>query len=273
MRLLLAVLVVVLFSACKSAPIEITNDTAPERPNNSAIIQDEIKRGIAGPEMILIPGGSFQMGDTTNVGEADEKPVHTVRVKSFYMSKFEITQRQWNALRQSGASFFEGDNRPVENVSLKRIKAFIKLLNSKTGRNYRLPTEAEWEYAARAGSTSNYSWGNNVGENRANCRDCGSLWDGKETAPVGSFQQNAFGLYDMHGNVWEWVQDNRHNDYHNAPADSSAWGETSKECCCQFVLRGGSWDSVSADIRSANRFWYGKEKGLKIYGFRLALTP
>ncbi len=166
-------------------------------------------------EMIDIPGGTFRMGDLSGEGFYDELPVHSVTVPAFRLGKYEVTFAQWDACVADGGcgGFSPNDkgwgrgNRPVIWVSWDDAQSFIKWLNGKTGGNYRLPTEAEWEYAARAKSTTEYSWGNDIGSNRANCDDdeCGDSYE--YTAPVGSFPANAWGLHDMHGNVWEWVQE------------------------------------------------------------------
>src|SRR5262249_16038271 len=132
--------------------------------------------------------------------------------------------------------------RPVINVSWFDATAYVKWLSAKTGQQYRLLTEAEWEYAARAGTSTAYFWGNQIGRNQANCEGCGSRWDNKQIAPVGSFPANAFGLHDMHGNVWQWVEDRYDDNYNDAPADGRTW--TSAENCISEntrVLRGGSW--------------------------------
>ena len=150
-------------------------------------------------------------------------------------------------------------NRPVISVSWDDVQEFIAWLNARTDGGYRLPTESEWEYAARAGSESLYSWGDEIGVNRANCRGCGSEWDNTETAPVGSFPANAWGLHDMHGNVWEWTEDcvnivflYDHN-YEGAPDDGSAWLEEGNRTCNVRVIRGGSWGNNPWFLRSANR--------------------
>ena len=141
--------------------------------------------------------------------------------------------------------------RPVIDVSWEDAEAYVAWLSRETGESYRLPSESEWEYAARAGTTTRYSWGQDVGRNRANCRDCGSRWDGDQTAPAGSFAANGWGLHDMHGNVWEWVADCWHENYARAPRDGTAW--TSGGNCGRRVLRGGSWSNTPVYLRSANR--------------------
>jgi len=219
---------------------------------------------------VTIPSGSFSMG--SNDGDSDEKAVHTVHINSFRMSKYEITQSQWESVMGSNPRHFKGANRPVEQVSWDDIQTFIRKLISQTGKHFRLPTEAEWEYAARAGTTTRYSWGDDVGNNRANCDGCGSRWDNKETAPVGSFQPNSFGLYDMHGNVWEWVQDCYHDSYKGAPNDGSAWEKNTSifsDDCVGRVLRGGSWGDGPGGMRSAGRDWGTPGDRYGSGGFRL----
>ena len=158
------------------------------------------------------------------------------------------------------------------NVSWEDAVAYAEWLSAQTGERYRLPSEAEWEYAARAGSATKYSWGNEIGHNRANCNACGSQWDGEKTAPVGSFGPNAWGLHDMHGNLWEWVQDCWNDNYQGAPADGSAW--TSGDCEIR-VLRGGSWINQPGYLRAAFRNWFTTGGGASALGFRVArtLTP
>jgi len=234
---------------------------------------------VAGIEMVSIPSGSFMMG--SNDGDDDEKPVHSVHINSFRMGKYEVTQSQWQSVMGSNPSGFKGDNRPVEQVSWDDIKVFIRKLNSQTGQHFRLPSEAEWEYAARAGSTTKYSFGNSESElcRYGNVADMAakrveSGWtvadcdDGyaKTTAPVGSFQPNRFGLYDMHGNVWEWAQDCYHDSYNGAPTNGVAWESGS---CGKRVLRGGSWVNRPDYLRSASRFRFTADFRNYSFGFRL----
>ena len=223
-----------------------------ERKRQAALVREAIG------EMVAIPGGTFRMGDLNGGGGDSERPVHSVTVPDFKLGKFEVTFTQWDAcVADGGCGGYTPDdagwgrgNRPVINVYWDDIQGFIDWLNSKTGGNFRLPTEAEWEYASRAGSTTEYSWGNSIGSNRANCEGCGSRWDGDRTAPVGSFSANTWGLYDLHGNVWEWVQDCRNYGYVGAPTDGSAW--TSGDCG-QRVRRGGSWSNTPRGLRAAAR--------------------
>lgn len=176
------------------------------------------------------------------------------------------------------------DRHPVVCVNWRDARAYAIWLSRKTGKQYRLLSEAEWEYAARAGASTRYSWGDEIGRNRANCIDCGSRWNGNGTAPVGSFSANKFGLHDMHGNVWEWVADCRNASYENAPANESVWME---DDCSSRIFRGGSWRSFSSELRSANRGGQAYvsmpgsrrikpfKRRLYIIGFRVAreLTP
>jgi len=225
-------------------------------------------------EMIDIPAGSFRMGDISGGGYGEERPVHKVNISSFRMGKHEITFDQWDAcVTDGGCNIYnpkdEGwgrGKRPVIYVSWEDAQAFINWMNGKTGGGYRLPSEAEWEYAARAGTETKYPWGDDIGHNNANCEDCGSQWDGKNSAPVGSFPANAFGLYDMHGNVYEWTQDCSNDNYNGAPSDGSAWKGGD---CSRRVRRGGSLYSYQEYVRSANRSWGETKFRNNTMGFRL----
>ena len=205
---------------------------------------DELRDGSRGPEMVVIPAGSFEMGCTLGLDcFDDQKPAHQVTISEpLAISKFEITFEDYGRFADPNDVDDEGwgrGRRPVINVSWSDAKEYVSWLSSQAGQTYRLLTEAEWEYAARAGSTTQYSWGNDIGRNRANCGGCGSPWDNSKTAPVGFFGANAFGLYDMHGNVWEWAEECWHDSYWGAPSNGDAWlgGD-----CSQHVVRGGSWN-------------------------------
>ena len=236
-----------------------------------------------------IPAGRFYMGSchrapcpsgagVDDQAYDDETPQHEVRIgRGFRMGVHEVTLGQFKQyiaaagrddLLGSIKKNRNGDRAPVVNVTWYDAKGFIGWLNIKEGTQaYRLPSEAEWEYAARAGTTTRYSWGDAIGRNRANCDGCGSRWDDKRPAPVGSFAPNAFGLYDMHGNVWEWVADCYHKDYEGAPTDGSAW--TTGCDGDRAVVRGGSWVNSPRNLRSANR--YGGSPSIRVHsgGFRL----
>jgi formylglycine-generating enzyme required for sulfatase activity len=201
------------------------------------------------PEMVVIPAGSFQMG--SNDGYADEKPVHSVTLKSFALGKYEVTQGQWKAVMGSNPSKFSscGDTCSVEQVSWEDIQQYIQKLNTKSGQQYRLPSESEWEYAARAGSTGKWSFGSDEGQTGQNAWY--SANSNSSTQKVGQKKPNAFGLYDMYGNVWEWVQDYYHDSYSGVPTDGSPWESGGEQK--YRVLRGGGWIDGPAGLRSANR--------------------
>ena len=230
---------------------------------------------VAEMEMVAIPAGSFRMGDLSGEGRPSQLPVHTVTVPAFRMGKYEVTFAQWDAcVADGGCNGYSPDDedwgrgdRPVINISWDDVQSFIDWLNNKTNGNYRLPTEAEWEYAARAGTTTEYSWGDDIGHNRANCDGCGSQWDFDRTAPAGSFPANPWGLHDMHGNLEEWVQDCWNDSYDGAPTDGSVW--TSGDCG-QRVVRGGSWGTNLWGLRSAFRFGDDRATRNNFLGFRLA---
>src|SRR5262249_10215759 len=187
------------------------------------------------PEMIVVPAGRFTMGSpaTEKGHNGTEGPQHLVTItKPFAVSKFDVTFADWDACVSVGGCPQEGraadigwgrGTRPVIYVSWDDAQAYVAWLSWMTGMPYRLLSEAEWEYAARAGTTTAYFWGDEIGENNANCKGCGGQWNGSGTAPVGSFKPNSFGLYDMAGNVWQWVQDCHHSNYNGAPNDGSAW--------------------------------------------------
>jgi formylglycine-generating enzyme required for sulfatase activity len=161
-------------------------------------------------------------------------------------------------------------NKPVINVSWDDAKRYVAWLSTMTGRSYRLLSEAEYEYAARAGTQTAYYWGDQIGTNNANCAECGSRWDHKETAPVGSFAPNGYGLYDMGGNVWEWVEDCQHDSYEGAPVDGTAWVN---EGCARRIIRGGGWQAPARCVRSDFRY-YGTAASDRWddRGFRVART-
>ncbi len=225
------------------------------------------------PEMVRIESGSFTMGSLN--GDDDERPIHTVTIDyPFALGATEVTFEQYDIYADANGLDFPNDrgwgrgNQPVINVSWNDIQGYVSWLNEQTGEEYRLPSEAEWEYAARAGSTTEYSWGDEIGVNKANCASCGSEWDEEQTAPVGSFAPNAFGLYNMHGNVWEFVQDCYIASYEETPWAGSA---VEVENCSRRVLRGGSWISAPQALRSATRLSYGPFfRYSSYYGFRLA---
>lgn len=215
-------------------------------------------------EMVRVPGGCYQMGDTFGDGDSDEKPVHKVCVDSFQIGKTEVTQGQWQTVMDDNPSEFKkGNTHPVERVSWQDVQGFISKLSSKTGKQYRLPTEAEWEYAARSGGRKEKYAGGNVGA---------VAWyddnSGNTTHPVALKRPNGLGLYDMSGNVWEWCQDWYDEDYYKNSPRNNPRGP--KEGPLR-VLRGGSWDNSAERVRAAYRA--GDEPGFTFnsLGFRLVL--
>ena len=229
------------------------------------------------PKMVVVPSGRFTMGSPKReVGRYDsEGPMRRVRIDyQFAVGVYEVTFDEWYACIDTGGcgSYVPDDegwgrgNRPAVNVGWDDAQSYVRWLSSRTGKTYRLLSEAEWEYVARAGTETAYSWGDSIGVNRANCNGCGSAWDDEKTAPVGSFAANAWGVYDMHGNVWEWVQDCSNANYEGAPTDGSTWDSGN---CDVRVLRGGCWGNSPRNVRSANRDTPLVERSSK-FGFRVA---
>ena len=210
------------------------------------------------PEMV-VPSGSFMMGSPNSEKgrDDDEGPRHRVSIDyRLAVGVYEVTFAEWDAcVSAGGCGGYRPDdrgwgrgNRPVINVRWEDAQSYVRWLSNKTGKSYRLLSESEWEYVARAGSVTAYSWGNEIGHNRANCDGCGSRWDNEKTAPVGAFSANAWGLHDVHGNVWEWVEDCWNDSYTGAPADGSAWESGD---CSRRVLRGGSWRRRTEELLRA----------------------
>lgn len=227
-----------------------------------------------GMGFVWIRGGACDMGDTTHNGYEFERPLHQVAVKGFFLGSHEVTFAQYDKFAGETGRPLPDDagwgrgNRPVINVSWEDAKAFAAWLSQKSGKNFRLPTEAEWEYAARADSNTAYWWGNDLGRGNANCNGCGSRWDNRSTAPVGSFSANRFGLYDMLGNVSEWVEDRRHDSYQGAPADGSAWSDGPSG---ERVQRGGSFRDFPKDVKASTRNWAAHTHKQADCGFRLVM--
>ncbi len=237
-------------------------------------------------EMVLIPAGTFVMGapETEKGRSDDEGPLHEVTfAKPFLMAKYPITQAQWRVVAtlpqverelDPAPSSFEGDHRPVEQISWHDAVEFCARLQRLTGRDYRLPTEAEWEYACRARTTTPFHFGETITTDLANYDGNYTFGGGptgeyrQEPTEVGSFPANAFGLHDMHGNVWEWCQDDWHDDYTGAPADGSVWFSSDEGK--SKVLRGGSWDDNPESCRSALRFWGAPDYRSDYLGLRVA---
>lgn len=221
------------------------------------------------PEMVVVPPGLFIMG--LGGTSPKEGPAHRVNIdKPFAIGVYEVTFDQWEECVAAAGCTTDPDdhtwgrgNRPVVNVTVADVEEYLVWISKKTGKTYRLPSEAEWEYANRGGTTTTFWWGDDVGENLANCKDCGSEWSAKSTAPVGSFAANPFGLYDTMGNAYEWTADCWNESHNGAPGDGSARADGD---CKQRVMRGGSFyyfkkvgrSSYRARNRNAvNSYWLG----------------
>ena len=229
------------------------------------------------PEMVVIPSGRFRMGGQAEGGLSWESPAHEVRIDyRFAVGRFEVTFAEWDAcVSDGGCKGYLPDDRgwdrgnlPVIDVSWLDAKNYVNWLSRKTDQKYRLLSEAEWEYAARAGAITRYSWGKAIGTGNANCSGCGGKWDDTKPDQVGHFRPNEFGLYDMHGNVWEWVEDCWHDNYEGAPVNGSPW--VSGGACRQRVMRGGAWVSGPRNHSAAARSWDGDDFRLMVNGFRVA---
>ncbi|MBU7582843.1 MAG: SUMF1/EgtB/PvdO family nonheme iron enzyme [Nostoc sp. TH1S01] len=256
------------------------------RRGSAEFFTEDLGNGVV-LEMVSIPGGTFLMGSPESGKERrdSESPQHNVNVQPFFMGKFPVTQGQWQAVAaldkvnidlDSDPSRFKGTNRPVERVSWDHAVEFCARLSKKTGKIYRLPSEAEWEYACRAGTTTPFYFGETITTELANYNGnytYGSAPKGKyreQTTDVGEFPANPFGLFDMCGNVWEWCEDEWHGNYNNAPIDGSAWvNENNNQ---SRLLRGGSWDSYPRYCRSANRGGDGRDGRGNLVGFRVVVV-
>lgn len=254
---------------------QLTASALPrERQQPGMVFRDRLKDGSEGPEMVVVPAGEFQMGDVQGNGRASEKPVHTVHItKPFAIGCYPITFAEYDQFASVMNTRLPGDEgwgrgrQPVINVSWADGVKYTRWLSLETGKRYCLPSEAEWEYAARAGTDTDYWWGTEIQTGMANFNDSDSRWGGKQTSPVGSFPANPFGVYDMAGNVWEWVEDCWHDTYDGAPTDGSVWEE---KHVVQRVRRGGSWESIPDTLRSSYRTRYDADNSNYRLGFRLA---
>jgi formylglycine-generating enzyme required for sulfatase activity len=247
--------------------------------------KEEFRECTRCPAMVVVRAGEFTTGSPVSEngrGDNENPQQEVVFAKPFAVSKFDVTFDEWDAcyklrgcLNRSEDNGWGLGNRPAINISWKDARQYVDWLSKQTGRPYRLLSEAEWEYAARAGSTTPYPWGvgiNQDGRPMANCDGCGSEWDNRKTAPVGSFPPNGFGLYDMNGNVWQWVEDCWNPNYNGAPTDGSAWASGD---CNDRVVRGGSFNFQPQFLRSASRnksFTFVRDY---TFGFRVGrtLTP
>lgn len=221
------------------------------------------------PAMMPIQGGSFAMGSN---GDVSERPIHQVTVKPFAIGKYPVTVREWNECAATKACGFEAtgqDESPVTNVSWTDAQQYVAWLARATGKPYRLPSEAEWEYAARGGTQTKYWWGDKLLPGMAACKDCGDAAT-EQPVKVGSFKPNPFGLYDMGGGVDQWVEDCAHRNYQGAPTDGSPWMSGD---CTAHVLRSGSWKNDATYVRPSNRDSYDTNVRYPTHGVRVALSP
>lgn len=237
------------------------------------VLEEPLKDGGTAPKVEKIASATFTMGDINGTGDDNESPVHDVNIPTgFYFSKYEVTFAQYDRFAEATGRVKPPDNgwgrnnRPVINVSWYDAKAYTAWLTEQTGSEYRLPTEIEWEYSARAGSDTAYWYGNNVQPGYSVCDSCGSQWDGVSTAPVGSQASNPLGIFDMHGNVAEWVEDCYHDSYEGAPNTNQVW---LSDQCDGRVLRGGSWFDVPSVGRSATRYRADPKLRASNWGFRV----
>jgi formylglycine-generating enzyme required for sulfatase activity len=238
-----------------------------DRPQGEAeIFIEDLGEGVS-LTMVKIPGGEFLMGSPTSEEghNNSESPQHLVKVPEFYMGQTLVTQAQWQQIMGNNPSHFTGDGKlPVEQVSWLDTQEFCQKLFEQTQREYRLPSEAEWEYACRAKTTTPFYFGETITDKLANYGRCRS-----KTTPVGEFSPNAFGLYDLHGNLWEWCQDRWHENYEGAPINGSSWLDLAAAENALRVLRGGSWNDFPRLCRSAARIVNSPDNRISNFGFRV----
>ena len=252
-------------STVSVSPVQVP--AVPSNTISDDAITIPVKDGIC-IEMVKVEGGTFMMGATSEMKNpnSNEKPVHQVTLTNdYYMGKYEVTQALWQAVMGSNPSEYKGDNLPVETVSWNDCQKFISKLNSLTGRMFRLPTEAEWEYAARGGKESRgyqYSGSSNISDVAWYDENSGS-----KTHPVGTKQANELGIYDMTGNVWEWC-----SDWYSSYSSSSQTNPTGSDSGSARVSRGGGWFNDASYCRLSVRFYYTPDFRLDILGLRLALS-
>ncbi len=248
----------------------------PQYVDKADPFRDRLKSGGRGPLMIALPGGSFRMGGPSALISTDEVPRHQVTVKPFMMSVYEVTFEEYyrfagaTGRRRPKNNGWDIKTHPVVDVSWDDAVAYTRWLSKETGKRYRLPSEAEWEYAARGGKTTSYWWGTKPGTNNAHCFDCKSDFSTAKPAKVGTYKPNPFGLYDTAGNVWEWVHDCYHPNYTDAPDDGSVWEGGN---CEVRVVRGGAFRSPANSMRVENREKFPSGKGQYNVGIRVVREP
>ncbi len=256
-------------AAEKAAQAEKQAKIAPIR-----FFRDKLKSGGYAPMMVQLPSGSFTMGSKPQLPYTDERPPVKIQLNGFAIGKFEVTVKQYQRfVNRSGRPMpdnegWDDDNLPIVNVTFENAEAYVKWLTKETGHRYRLPSEREWEYAAKAGSERKlYWWGNRLEKKRANCGECGSRWDNKQPAPVGQFEANAFGLHDVLGNVFEWTRSCSHSDYTNAPSTGQIW-EVDADCRYRMV-RSSAYNSYKKELRTAKRTKLRPNARTNSLGFRV----
>lgn len=251
------------------APAAAAAPAAPPGPARSA----EFRDCPTCPVMVPVPGGSFTMGSS---GDASELPKHRVAIAPFALGTFAVTAAEWDACAAAGGCSYKpaqaegnAERRPMMNLSWNDATEYVQWLRKVTGKPYRLPSEAEWEYAARAGTATRYGWGEQLGSGKADCDGCGGPHDARSPADVAAFPANAWGLFGMEGGVAQWVEDCWHVSYKGAPADGAPWRSPN---CARHVLRGGSWKNPPADITVSSRNFYDTSVRYLANGVRVALT-
>jgi formylglycine-generating enzyme required for sulfatase activity/class 3 adenylate cyclase len=253
----------------ESSSASVPAEAPPERPKESPS-PTPATAAIAAqliPEMVSIPGGTFTMGSDD---DPSEKPIHRVTIKSFAISKFPITVREWNACVAAKSCSYAPtgkDDAPVTNLSWIDAQQFVEWLSHVTQKPFRLPTESEWEYAARGGTMSKFWWGDRLQAAMANCKGCNEPYESSQPLKVGSFKPNPFGLYDMGGNIHQWVSDCWHKNYLGAPLDGSAWVDND---CPSHVIRSGSWKNDPSYVRPSSRDHYDSSVRYPTHGLRVA---
>lgn len=266
-------------SEMEPEPEVVIPEPGPEPVDEPAFVdkpdpfRDGLKSGGNGPTMIRVPTGSFRMGGPSGVVAADEVPRHEVNIKSFMVSVYEITYAEYDKFARANkrklpkSTGLDRKLHPVADVSWDETLAYTKWLSKQTGKNYRLLSEAEWEYVARAGSRTSYWWGTTAGSSNAHCFDCKSDFNTSKPAKVGTYKPNAFGLYDTAGNLYEWVHDCYHRNYKGAPDDGSVWEGGD---CENRIVRGGAFRSPASSMRSENREKFKSGRGQYNVGIRIA---
>ncbi len=245
----------------------------PQFVDKADPFRDKLKSGGRGPLMVQVPSGTFRMGGASGIISADEVPRHKVNIESIMVSVYEVTYAEYDLFAKSSnrklpdSSGWDRKTHPVNNISWDDALRYTKWLSKQTGKIYRLLSESEWEYVARAGTTSSFWWGTSAGTSNAHCFDCKSDYNTSKPAKVGTYKPHTFGLYDTAGNLYEWVHDCYHRNYKEAPTDGSVWEGGD---CEVRVVRGGAFRSPADSMRVENREKFPSKRGQYNVGFRLA---